>query len=228
MHKLIGKALADEYHLNEAEAWELFSDYGIPTPQHQLARSVEEALDAAKRIGYPVVMKIVSRNILHKSDAGGVEVNIMDDEGLSEAYHAIIENVLAYKSDAVIDGILVCEMLKGGLECIIGMTQDASFGPTLMFGLGGIFVEVLEDVSFRVLPLSKEDALSMIYEIKASSLLQGARGQVARDVDAMAELMLKVAIMIEDNPEIKELDINPCFVFEAGGGIMPVDARVML
>jgi acetyl-CoA synthetase (ADP-forming) len=228
MHKLIDKALVDGYHLNEAEAWELFSDYDIPTPQHQLVRSAEEALDVAKRIGYPVVMKVVSRDILHKSDAGGVKLNITKDEELSKAYHAIINDVHTYKPEAVIEGILVCEMFKGGLECIIGMTQDVSFGPTLMFGLGGIFVEVLEDVSFRVLPLSREDASSMIHEIKAYSLLQGIRGQSPRDVDTMIDLMLKVAKMIEENPAIKELDINPCFIFEEGKGIMPADARVML
>ena len=225
MHKVISEAMAAGRSLFESEAWELFSAYGIPTPRCRVAKSSDEAVAAAQEIGYPVVMKIVSRHILHKSDAGGVKVNIKDDAAARAAYQTILENVRAYKADAEIEGILVCEMLKPGLETIIGMTQDMSFGPTLMFGLGGIFVEVLQDVSFRVLPLDKQNALDMINEINGAALLHGVRGEKPKDIDAMAELLLKVARMIEENPEIKELDINPCFLYEQG--VLPADARVM-
>lgn len=226
MNKLISDAKSEGRNLYEHEAWDLFRTYGIPVPSCRLAKSAQEAADAAYEIGYPVVLKIVSKDILHKSDAGGVKVNISGKDGVRAAYDEIMSNVKAYKPDAVIEGILLCEMLKPGLEAIIGMTKDVSFGPTLMFGLGGIFVEVLKDVSFRILPLTKADALEMIREIKGIKLLKGIRGEKPKDVEALAELLLKVAKMIEENPEIEELDINPCFVYEQG--VLPADARVML
>lgn len=226
MNKFISDAKAAGRNLYEYEAWELLRTYGIPVPCCRLVKSVEEAVAAASVIGYPVVLKIVSKDILHKSDAGGVKVKIADEFGVRAAHAEILDSVKACKPDAVIEGILVCEMLQPGMETIIGMTKDVSFGPTLMFGLGGIFVEVLKDVSFRVLPMTQADALEMIGEIKGYKLLQGIRGEKPRDVDAMSKLLLKVAKMIEDNPEIKELDINPCFVYEQG--VLPADARVML
>lgn len=226
MNKLISDAKSADRNLYEHEAWDLFRSYDIPAPSCCLVKSAQEAATAASEIGYPIVLKIVSRDILHKSDAGGVKVNITDEDGVRASYDEIISSVKAYKSDAEIEGILVCEMLKPGLEAIIGMTKDVSFGPTLMFGLGGIFVEVLKDVSFRVLPLTKADALEMIGEIKGKKLLQGVRGEKPKDVETLAELLLKVAKMIEENPEIKELDINPCFVYEQG--VLPADARVMI
>ena len=173
-----------------------------------------------------MVLKIVSRDILHKTDAGGVKVNVSDEAGVHNAYAQIKENVLVFRPDARIEGILVSEMFPAGLETIIGMTQDVSFGPAFMFGLGGIFVEVLRDVSFRVLPLTGSDALEMIREIKGYPLIRGIRGEKAKDENALAELIVKVAKMVEENPEIKELDINPCFVYSSGA--RPVDARVML
>ena len=226
MHKVISAAKTAGRHLYEHEAWALFGDYGIPAPNCCLAKSEAEALDAAQAIGYPVVLKIVSPDILHKSDAGGVKVNISGPDSLTAAYAEILSSVKAYNPAARIEGILVCQMLKPGVETIIGMTRDASFGPALMFGLGGIFVEVLKDVSFRVLPISKADALAMIGEIKGYPLLQGIRGKEPQDVEALAGLLLKVGDMIRDNPEIKELDINPCFVYSQG--VLPADARVML
>lgn len=226
MSKLISDAKSEGRNLYEHEAWDLFRSYNIPVPSCRLVKSDDEAASAASELGYPVVLKIVSKDILHKSDAGGVKVNVSDDNGVRAAYSEIMSSVKAYKSDAAIEGILVCEMLKPGLEAIIGMTKDVSFGPTLMFGLGGIFVEVFKDVSFRVLPLTKADAFEMTREIKGRQLLEGVRGEKPKDVNALAELLLKVAKMIEENPEIEELDINPCFVYEQG--ILPADARVML
>lgn len=226
MNELIRAAKAENRNLFEQEAWALFRAYGIPTPRCSLAATAEEAAAAARAIGYPVVLKIVSRDILHKSEAGGVKVNLGDEPAVRAAFFEIMENAKQYKPEARIEGILVCEMLKPGVECIIGMTRDASFGPTLMFGLGGIFVEVLHDVSFRVLPLQEEDAEQMIREIKGFKLLEGIRGEKPKDVGALKELLMKTARMIEENPEIVELDINPCFVYEQGA--MPADARVML
>ena len=224
MHETVEKAIK-QGGFTEPLAWELFSAHGIPAPRCKLVKTQDEAVEAAEQIGYPVVLKIVSKDILHKSDAGGVAVKLADGPAVREAYDKILKNARAYAPDATIDGILVCEMLTQGVECIIGMLQDASFGPVMMFGLGGIFVEVLKDVAFRVLPLTKADALAMIEEIKGSALLMGARGQAKLDCDAMAELILKVASMVEANPQIREIDINPCFIYEKG--VMPADARIM-
>ncbi|MDP3447792.1 MAG: acetate--CoA ligase family protein [Eubacteriales bacterium] len=226
MNELIKAAKAAGRNLFEHEAWELFRAYDIPTRRCYLAKTVDEATVAASEIGYPIVLKIVSKDILHKSEAGGVKVNLTDEQSLQAGFFEIMQSVSNYKPDAQIEGILVCEMLHAGLETIIGMTRDASFGPTMMFGLGGIFVEVLRDVSFRVLPLSNADVMEMIGEIKGYKLLQGIRGEKPKDIDALAQLLLKVANMIEENPEIVELDINPCFIYEQGA--MPADARVML
>ena len=226
MHERIATARAEGRNLLEHEAWALFGAYGIPVPRCRLAKTEEEAVRFAAEIGYPVVLKIVSPDILHKSDAGGVKVNLADEQSVRNAYTGILKNVYAYRQSARLEGILVSEMLPTGLETIIGMTQDVSFGPAFMFGLGGIFVEVLRDVSFRVLPLHKADALEMIREIKGYALLGGVRGEAKKDEEALADLIVKVAKMVEENPEIKELDINPCFVYSSGA--RPADARVML
>jgi len=226
MHERIAAAKAAGRNLLEHEAWELFAAYGIPVPHCRLAATQDEAVAAAGEIGYPVVLKIVSCDILHKSEAGGVKVKLSDEESVREAFTQIIDNARRYRADAQIEGILVCEMLPAGVETIIGMTQDISFGPAFMFGLGGIFVEVMKDVSFRVLPLTKTDALEMIREIKGYPLLRGIRGEKPKDEDALAELIVKTAKMVEENPEIRELDINPCFVYESGA--RPADARVLL
>jgi len=195
-------------------------------PRYRLAKTADEAVRFAVEIGYPVVLKIVSPDILHKSDAGGVKLRLADEFGVRSAYQQIMKSVKAYRPDAELTGILVCETLPAGLETIIGMTQDVSFGPAIMFGLGGVFVEVLRDVSFRVLPLTKADAHEIIREIKGFTLLKGIRGETPKDVEALADLIVKVAKMVEENPEIKELDINPCFVYPSGA--RPADARVML
>jgi acetate---CoA ligase (ADP-forming) subunit beta len=226
MHERIAAAKAEGRNLLEYEAWALFAAYGISVPRCRLAKSVEEAVRFAAEIGFPVVLKIVSPDILHKSDAGGVKVNLGDAQSVREGFAAIMNSARAYRPEARLEGVLVCEMLPAGLETIIGMTQDVSFGPAFMFGLGGIFVEVLRDVSFRVLPLTKADALEMIREIKGYSLLRGIRGETPKDEEALADLIVKVAKMVEENPEIRELDINPCFVYSSGA--RPADARVML
>lgn len=226
MNQWIETAQKENRNLLEPEALALFQQYGLPVPASKLVTSAEEAQKAAAEIGYPVVMKIVSPDILHKSDVGGVKLKLQDAAAVAHAYTAILESVNTHMPKADIRGVLVMEMLQSGLECITGMVKDASFGPAFMFGLGGIFVEVLKDVSLRILPLDKENALAMVHELKAAPLLTGTRGQAAKDVDAVANMLMGVARMVEENPEIQELDINPCMVYSQG--VIAADARVML
>lgn len=227
MNERIRVALEEGRALLEPEAWALLMEYGLPMPRHRVAHSAGEAAEAAAEIGFPVVLKIVSRDVLHKSDAGGVRVNLATAAAVEAAYDGILESVGTRVPGARVEGVLVCEMLPtGGVECIVGMIRDASFGPAIMVGLGGVFVEVLKDVTFRVLPLTEADALAMIQELKGYALLGGVRGQKPKDVAALAKILLGVAKLVEENPEIRELDINPCIVYERGA--VPVDARIML
>ena len=215
--------------LTEIEAKGIFQAYGMPITQVKLSTSEEEAVKFAKEIGYPVVLKIVSPDILHKSDAGGVKVNITDEKGVREAYNEIMKNAKAYKADADIHGIVIQEMAPWGTEVILGSVNDPTFGPTLMFGLGGIFVEVLKDVTFKVAPFSKKQAESMLNEIKAAPILKGVRGEKARDNDKLAETICLYANMIVDlKDEIKESDANPVLVYEEGSGLKVADARIIL
>jgi acetyl-CoA synthetase (ADP-forming) len=212
--------------LYEHEAKNLFAMYNMPVTKIHVAETEDEAVEAAKKIGYPIVLKIVSPQILHKSDAGGVIVGVDDEQGIRDGYNKIIENAKNYKEDAEITGILVQEMAPKGTEIIIGSTTDPTFGPTLMFGLGGIFVEILKDVSFRVAPIEKEDAKEMIKEIKAYKILEGARGNPPVDQETLADILLKTSDMLMDCPEIKELDMNPILAYPDGARI--VDARIIM
>jgi acetyl coenzyme A synthetase (ADP forming)-like protein len=228
--KVIAKARADgRSSLTEMEAKQVFEAYGLPTTKGKLATSEEEAVEFARKIGYPVVMKIVSPEILHKSDAGGVKVNIKDDEAAREAYKTILANSKAYKADANIHGVLVQEMAPWGTEVILGSVNDATFGPTMMFGLGGIFVEVLKDVTFRVSPVSENQAMIMLDEIRGAPILAGVRGEAPRDKEALANAVCRYSSMILDlEDEISESDANPVLVYEKGKGIKIVDARIIL
>jgi len=212
--------------LYEHEAKKLFAMYDMPVTQIHVAKTEDEAVEAAERIGYPIVLKIVSPQILHKSDAGGVIVGVEDEQGIREGFNKIIKNAKAYKADAEITGILVQEMAPKGTEIIVGSTTDPTFGPTLMFGLGGIFVEILKDVSFRVAPITKTDAAEMIEEIKAYPILKGARGEKTKDIDAITDLIMKVASFSDDFDEVRELDLNPVFAYE--DGLSVVDARIVI
>ena len=215
--------------LTEIESKQIFSAYKMPTAQSILATSEDEAVKTAKEIGYPVVLKIVSPDILHKSDAGGVEVNIKTDEEVRKAYHLILDNAKKYKADANIHGILIQEMAPWGTETIIGSVNDPSFGATVMFGLGGIFVEVLKDVTFRVAPISNREARIMLDEIRGGPILDGVRGESPRDKEALARVLELYALMIKDlEDEIKESDANPVLVYEEGKGVKVVDARIIL
>lgn len=212
--------------LLEHEAKELISHYGIPVTRIRLARSEDEAVELAREIGFPVVLKIVSPDVLHKSDVGGVRVNLKGEGDVREAYRDIIENVKAKVPNARIVGILVQEFAPKGLELIIGLIRDPQFGPTVMFGLGGIFVEVYKDVSFRVAPLNEHDAQSMIEEIRAYKLLTGFRGMEPVDLDALKDALIKVGQIGMDNEEIAEMDLNPVIAYPKG--LKVVDARIIL
>lgn len=215
--------------LTEIEAKQVFEAYGIPVTPTALAKSEEEAVELARKIGYPVVMKIVSPDILHKSDAGGVRVNIKDEPGVRDAYKTILKNAKAYKAGAVIHGVAVQEMAPWGTEVILGSVNDPTFGPTMMFGLGGIFVEVLKDVTFRVAPVASSQALRMLGEIRGAPILAGVRGEAPRDRKALAEVICKYSSMIIDlGDEISESDANPVLVYEEGKGLKVVDARIIL
>lgn len=229
-HKIIAKARADgRSSLTEIEAKKLFAAYGLPVTEINLSKSEDEAVELAERTGYPVVMKVVSPDILHKSDAGGVKVNIKDEAGVRSAYREITASCKAYDPDADIRGIAVQEMAPFGTEVIVGSINDPTFGPTVMFGLGGIFVEVLKDVTFRVAPITKKQATQMINEIKSVAILAGARGEAPRDQEALADLLSKYAGMIYDlRDEVAETDANPVLVYEEGNGLKMVDARIIL
>ncbi len=228
--KVIAKARKDGRNsLTEIEAKKVFAAYGMNVTKTELAKSEDEAVKLAKQIGFPVVMKIVSPDILHKSDAGGVKVNIKDEAGVREAYQTILANAHDYKSDANIHGIAMQEMAPWGTEVILGSVNDPTFGPTMMFGLGGIFVEVLKDVTFRVAPVASNQALHMLGEIRGAPILAGVRGEKPRDKEMMAETICRYSTMILDlDDEISESDANPVLVYEEGKGVKVVDARIIL
>jgi acetyltransferase len=215
--------------LTEIEAKGVFEAYGLPVAKTFLAKTEDEAVAHAKKLGFPVVMKVVSPDILHKSDAGGVKVNIKDEAGVREWYKTILKNAKNYKADANIDGIAVQEMAPIGTEVIMGSVNDATFGPTVMFGLGGIFVEVLKDVTFRVAPISENQATQMLGEIRGAPLLSGVRGESPRDKKALAATLALYSTMVEDlKDEVTESDANPVLVYEEGKGLKVVDARIIL
>lgn len=228
--EVIAKARADKRDsLTEIEAKEVFKAYGMPTTAISLAKTEDEAVSLGKKIGFPLVLKIVSPDILHKSDAGGVKVNIKDEAGIRDAYQTILKNARNYKADANIHGVAVQEMAPWGTETILGSVNDPSFGPTVMFGLGGIFVEVLKDVTFRVTPFSVAEAEEMIGEIRSTAILSGARGEKPRDKKELAKTIVAYANMIHDlEDEIKESDANPVLVYEEGMGLKVADARIIL
>jgi len=214
--------------LLESEAKDILKLAGFRVPEFGLGRNLDECASIASSIGYPIVLKISSEHITHKSDIGGVKVGIEDRGGLEQAYREIMRNVSSSYPDVTPRGMLVTRMVDKGIETILGVTHDPAFGPVLMFGLGGIYVEIMKDVVFRVAPLSDLDALDMITEIKASSVLYGARGGIKGDIPSLQESILRLGDFACDFPEIAELDINPLFIFEKGKGCTVVDARMTL
>ena len=212
--------------LNEIESKVLLSEAGVPVVETRLATSKKEAIAISKKAGFPVVLKIVSPEITHKSDVGGVKMGLKTSRQVGAAYEEILSAVKQKYPHAVIDGVSVQKMARPGTEVIVGMTKDVQFGPVLMFGLGGILVELLKDVSFRIVPLEKEDARDMIREIKGYPILEGFRGMEPADVSILEEILLKISRFVDDHPEIKELDLNPILAYKDGA--VAVDARVIL
>lgn len=223
---IAGARAAGRTLLNEVEAKRLLAEAGIPVTEAHLARTREEAERLAEAIGYPVVLKIVSDDIPHKSDVGGVQLNLRDREAVGAAYDRILQNVRTRRPDARIEGVSVQRQAPPGVEVIVGLTTDPQFGPVVMFGLGGVLVEVLQDVAFRVVPLTARDAREMIREVKGFALLQGYRGAPPADLAALESLLLKVSELAQRHPEIAELDLNPVFAYP--NGAVAVDARVVL
>ncbi len=224
--RIIERAKQEGRSLLEHEAKAIVESYDIPVTKVRVVHNIDEAIEAAEEIGYPVVLKIVSPDIIHKSDIGGVIVNIKDSKGVRDAYERILTNVKQKKPDAKVVGILVQEFAPQGLEVIIGLIRDPQFGPTVMFGLGGVFVEIFKDVSFRVAPLTEQDAEDMINEIRAKPLLYGYRGSEPVDVEAIKDALIKAGKMGLEIEEIAEMDLNPTMAYP--NGIKVVDARIIL
>jgi acyl-CoA synthetase (NDP forming) len=212
--------------LTEVESKQVLEKAGISIVKAKLATSVTEAVAISKELGFPVVLKVASPDIVHKSDIGGVKVGLNNATQVTKAYKEIMAAVKKKQPKANVHGVSVQPMAKAGVEVIIGMTKDAQFGPVLMFGLGGIMVEILKDVSFRIVPLEKKDAKEMIRDIKGYPVLEGYRGQLPSDVAALENMIMKISAFVEKNPEIKELDLNPVFAYNKGA--VAVDARVVL
>ncbi len=227
--KLMDKVMANgRTFIPEVETIDILKTYGLPVPQGDLATTEDAAVKIADEIGYPVVMKVVSDQVLHKSDAKGVELNLKSAQEVRDAYRRIHDNVIASVPDATITGIYVIRMITGSEEVILGIKRDPSFGPVLMFGLGGIFVEIFRDISFGVAPLSYEEARNMIEKTRAYKILKGARGRAPRDIDKIVDALIRLGQLAIDYPQIQELDINPLFVLEEGQGSVIGDARMLL
>ena len=215
--------------IGDAESRDILLAYGLRVPQSKLAATPEEAVEFANEIGYPVVLKIASPDILHKTDVGGVKVGLQSPQDVQDAFELMTYRAQRYLPEARLWGCQVQEMApKGGLEVLVGMSRDPQFGPLLTFGLGGIFVEVLKDVTFRVAPLSIQDAEEMLSEIRAYAMLDGVRGQAPVDKEAIIDTLLRINQLVLDFPKISELDINPLIVYPQGQGAIAIDMRIIL
>ena len=221
-----GQILNQPRLLTEVESKQLLERAGIPVTKTRFAKSKKEAISVSKEMGFPVVLKILSADVPHKSDSGGVKLGLANSAQVGRAYSEIMSSVRQQHPQAVIQGVSVQPMASPGTEVIVGMSKDPQFGPVLMFGLGGVLVEVLKDVSFRIVPVTKRDASEMIREIKGYPVLQGYRGQEAVDVASLEELIVRVSEFIEKNPQIKELDLNPIIAYRDRA--LAVDARIVL
>lgn len=215
-------------NLLEEEGYEILKAYGFSTPKNFLATNEKEAIKSSNEIGYPVVMKIVSPEIVHKSESGGVKVGIRNQDQARKAFNDILANVKSYNPDATVKGVLVQEMIESAKETILGSKRDPMFGPLIMFGLGGIYVEILKDVVFRLAPINGQDAKEMIESIKTIKLLKGARGEQPSDIEGIEESLQRLSQLVTDFPEIEEFDMNPLLVLEKGKGVRAVDVRIGL
>lgn len=212
--------------LTEFESKKILKQAGIPVVETKLAKTQKEAVSLSQKMSFPVALKIVSPDVIHKSDSGGVKLSLNNVTEVKKAYDEILKKVKKQYPDAVIHGVSVQKMIQPGTEVIVGTSKDPQFGPVIMFGLGGIFVELLKDVSFRVIPVEQRDAQEMIKEIKGYPLLQGYRGKEPASLSALVEIILKISKLIEENPQIKELELNPIFAYR--NKAIAVDARIIL
>ncbi|MGD9892147.1 MAG: acetate--CoA ligase family protein [Dehalococcoidia bacterium] len=212
--------------LNEVESKQLLEQSGIPTSGARLAQTADQAVQIAGELGFPVVLKVLSQDIAHKSDVGGVALNLADADAVRAAFDAMMQSIQAAQPSARIDGVSVQRQAAPGTEVIVGMSKDPQFGPVIMVGLGGVLVEVLRDVAFRLVPLEPRDARDMLHEIKGFPLLEGYRGAPPADLAALESLILNVSRFVEAHPEIDELDLNPVFAYPDGA--VAVDARVIV
>src|SRR3984957_383796 len=227
VRKILDAVKADKRTSLTAPEGKLVCDaYGIPVPKEAVAKSAGEAAKIASDMGFPVVMKIVSPDILHKTEAGGVMVGVTTAADVEKNYATILANAKKYKADAKIEGIQVQQMLAGGTEVIVGSITDGSFGKLVAFGLGGVLVEVLKDITFRLAPATKDDALSMLDGIQAHEMLKGVRGSDPANRDAIANIIVNVSKLITDFPEISEMDLNP--VFATKDNAIAADVRIVV
>lgn len=224
----VGVRQSGRLSIGETESRAILEAYGIPIAKSELAATAEEAVRIAERFGYPVVLKIASPDILHKTDIGGVKINLNSAADVRDAFDLIVYRATRYMPNAEIWGCLVQQQVKAGREVILGMSRDPQFGPLLLFGLGGIYVEALKDVTFRVAPIGQRAALEMTQEIRSYPLLRGVRGEKSADFAAITDALLRVSQLVTDFPEIVELDINPLKVFDEGNGALALDMRLVL
>mgnify|MGYP006277796943 CR=1 FL=1 len=230
VRKVLDRAKADDrYSIGDAEAWDILQAYGLRIPQSKMAETPDQAVDLAAEIGYPVVMKIASPDILHKTDVGGVKVNLESPEEVRDAFELMVYRAEKYLPEATVWGCQVQEMAPpGGLEVLIGMNRDPQFGPLVTFGLGGIYVEALKDVTFRIAPFSRREAEAMLDEIRSKALLEGVRGKPPVDKGAIVDTLLRMGQLVQDFPEIMEFDINPLIVYPEDQGAIAIDMRLVL
>ena len=215
--------------IGDSEARQILTAYGMKIPVSELAATPEEAVETANQIGYPVVLKIASPDILHKTDVGGVKVGLSSAEEVRDAFELMVYRAQRYLPQAHLWGCLVQQMVPpGGLEVLVGMNRDPQFGPLVTFGLGGIYVETLKDVTFRIAPFAVQSAEKMLTEIRARALLDGVRGEPPVDKDAIVDTLLRIGQLVQDFPEIVELDINPLMVYPEGMGAIAIDMRLVL
>jgi len=217
-----------QLQVGEAQAKAILDAYDFNVPPGQLAMSADQAVDVAERIGYPVAMKISSPDVIHKSDLGGVKLHLGSPEAVRDAFDLMMMRIPQRVPTARIDGVYLEAMVGRGREIILGMTRDPQFGPMLMFGLGGIFVEVMKDVTFHIAPITKEESLQMLRSTKSYALLKGVRGQASVDLDAIAEALQRISQLVTDFPQIAEMDINPFIVGTVGSESIAADARITL
>jgi len=228
IQKIIDKARGENRtFLLEPESKRIIKELGIPTTDFAVAKSADEVKSVAKKVGFPLAMKIVSPQVIHKTDAGGVQLNIKTEKEAINAYNKIIANIKKHNPNAEVQGVLLEKMAEPADELIIGVTRDPTFGPAVMFGFGGIFVEVLKDVAFRIAPITERDAMEMIHEIKALPILLGARGGPKVNLQNIVDVLLKVSqLSIDYIQDILEVDLNPIFAYE--NDLLVVDARIIL